>query len=67
MNTCKVTVEDLSEAISVLKSRREIMRGYLSLKIEESDWHGVADAAMDLRDIESELKAFRAVEKGEYE
>ncbi len=32
----------------------KIMMDYLTLKIEERDWHGVADCAMDLRDIESE-------------
>jgi hypothetical protein len=26
------------------------------MKIIEEDWHGVADAAMDLREIEIELK-----------
>lgn len=33
-----------------------LMTDYLNLKIKEKDYHGVADAAMDLRDIESEIK-----------
>lgn len=37
-----------------IDERREIMVKYLNLKIYEKDWHGVADAAMDLRDLESE-------------
>jgi hypothetical protein len=29
---------------------------YLLMKVEEEDWHGVQDAASDLRDIDSELR-----------
>lgn len=35
---------------------------YLRMKIEQKDWHGVADAAMDLRELEAscpELKKDR--------
>lgn len=39
-----------------LQERKDFMIVYLKLKIEEQDWHGVADAAMDLREIEVELK-----------
>jgi hypothetical protein len=34
--------------------RRSSMVDYLNLKVREQDWHGVADAAMDLRDIDAE-------------
>lgn len=36
--------------------RKNFMIEYLKVKVEEQDWHGVADAAMDLREIEIELK-----------
>lgn len=36
--------------------RKRFMIDYLKLKIQEQDWHGVADAAMDLREIEVELR-----------
>ena len=42
-----------------IKERREAKRRmitYLELKLREEDWHGVQDAASDLRDIDSELK-----------
>lgn len=29
---------------------------YLKLKVDGADWHGVQDAASDLRDIEAEMK-----------
>lgn len=38
------------------EERRERMLIYLQMKVDERDYHGVADAAMDLRDIEAEIK-----------
>lgn len=32
---------------------REILVEYLKLKVHEEDWHGVADAAMDLRELDA--------------
>jgi hypothetical protein len=31
----------------------EIMIQYLLLKVEQKDWHGVSDAANDLREMEA--------------
>jgi hypothetical protein len=39
-----------------LLKERETMIEYLHLKVEIEDWHGVADAAMDLREIDVRLK-----------
>jgi hypothetical protein len=44
------------ETLQSLAARRERMINYLKLKVEEEDWHGVADAAMDLREIEAKIK-----------
>lgn len=33
--------------------QRQTMIAYLKLKVETEDWHGVADAAMDLRELEA--------------
>lgn len=33
--------------------QRQTMIAYLKLKVEMEDWHGVADAAMDLRELEA--------------
>lgn len=38
-----------------LRERRGAMNAYLKLKVDEQDWHGVADAAMDLREIDAEM------------
>lgn len=37
------------------------MLEYMQLKISEKDWHGVADAAMDIRDLESEILGLKRV------
>ena len=35
----------------------EVMIAYLQLKIRQRDWHGVADAAMDIREMEARLRS----------
>jgi hypothetical protein len=34
--------------------QKRVMLNYLQLMIARKDWHGVADAAMDLREMEAE-------------
>jgi hypothetical protein len=36
-----------------LTTDKEIMLQYLLLKVRQEDWHGVADAAMDIREMEA--------------
>lgn len=38
-----------------LTGRKNIIISDLLSKVEAEDWHGVADAAMDLREIEAKL------------
>jgi hypothetical protein len=45
--------------------RRSLMIGYMQTKIEERDWHAVADAAMDLREIEVEARMTKKFEQRE--
>ena len=33
--------------------QKEILIQYLYVKIAQEDWHGVADAAMDIRELEA--------------
>lgn len=37
--------------------QREILIDYLQVMIARNDWHGVADVAMDLREMEAERRA----------
>lgn len=39
-----------------LQTQRVRMVDYLKLKLTQEDWHGVADAAMDIREIDAALK-----------
>ena len=38
------------------QTQRQIMLDYLQLMIAREDWHGVADAAMDLREMDAEQR-----------
>lgn len=44
--------------IKLIESRKTMIT-YLQLKMDEQDWHGVADAAMDLREIDIQIRVFR--------
>lgn len=44
-----------------LTRRQEVVRADLLMKAEIEDWHGVADAAMDLREIDVALKLLTQV------
>lgn len=35
---------------------------YLLLKVKVKDWHAVADAAMDIREIESRIRTLRELQ-----
>ena len=39
-----------------LDNAEEIMIDYLLLKVQQKDWHGVSDAANDLREMEARKK-----------
>lgn len=36
------------------ETQRRILMEYLQVMVARGDWHGVADAAMDLRELEAE-------------
>lgn len=46
-----------------LFEQKAILIAYLKLKTDQHDWHAVADAAMDLRELELVLKFAEAAEK----
>lgn len=50
--------------IESLEKQKEILLNYLYSKIYAEDWHGVADAAMDLREIEAKLQVLRKYNVG---
>ena len=48
-------VEDMYLQIEKLKKEKTGMTNYLLLKVEQEDWHGVSDAAMDIREIQAKI------------
>ncbi len=42
----------MNEKVEKLEKKRERLHAYILDKLEERDYHGVADAAMDLRELE---------------
>jgi hypothetical protein len=49
--------EQLTRELSKLIKQKQGMVEYLELKLSQEDWHGVADAAMDIREIVSKSTA----------
>lgn len=41
--------------LQALEIRRNTMINYLNMKMGEEDWHGVQDAASDLREIDTTI------------
>lgn len=41
--------------IALLEEERENLSRYILIKLEKKDYHAVADAAMDLREIDAKL------------
>lgn len=45
--------------IRILERERATLREYLDVKAQAEDWHAVADAAMDLRELDARMKTLR--------
>lgn len=47
--------------VDALRKRRATTIADLGSKVEAEDWHGVADAAMDLREIDAAMEGIASV------
>lgn len=54
MNNEEIKSKFSDNLIDLLKEKKA-MTDYLLLKASKEDWHGVADAAMDIREIVSKI------------
>lgn len=45
------------------ESQREIFLEYMQVKIVQEDWHGVADIAMDLRELDAKYKSLSRIKE----
>lgn len=48
----------IKDKMDELQARKADYLSYMQMKIREEDWHGVADCAADLRDIEAAILQF---------
>ena len=53
------TPEELEQRIQSVSESLAALETYLITRIRVRDWHGVEDAASDIRDHEAELRALR--------
>lgn len=53
------TEDRISIQITALEERCAVWRAYLQHNVDIANWHGVEDAASDLRDFEAEIKALK--------
>ena len=52
----------MSNKLESLSNQKIGMVDYLRLKLAQEDWHGVADAAMDIREIEAKLQLLKEMQ-----
>lgn len=45
----------IKQQIDKLEAKIHLLTQYLRLKLEEEDWHGVEDAASDIRDVVAQI------------
>lgn len=53
------TTSECSVQITRLESQRALMIEYLRLRLDLEDWHGVMDAAADIREIDAKLSVLK--------
>lgn len=51
--------KELRTALAQLRQRHAIQKNYMQLPAARADWHGVMDAAADLREIEAHIEALQ--------
>lgn len=47
---------EFTQTITMLQQRILVLREYCRMKLDAGDWHGVSDAANDLRELEAQLQ-----------
>lgn len=51
------------EKITALEKQISILVEYMQNKIILADWHAVADAAMDIRELEAKIRVYKDLTK----
>lgn len=58
-HTVPVRLDARQLRIAELERDRPLLIAYAQMKLNAEDWHGVQDAASDLRDLDNELDGLR--------
>jgi len=53
----------MTDMLEILLRQKKSMVEYLLLKVEQEDWHGIADAAMDIREIVAKISILEDIKK----
>lgn len=53
-------MRNVDEEIITIKTNIKDMVEYLLLKVRVKDWHAVADAAMDIRELEAKIEVLKS-------
>ncbi len=53
-----------NDQLVTLACQKDKLVEYMKMKIDKEDWHGVADAAMDVRELEASMKILDNYLKG---
>jgi hypothetical protein len=51
------------DKIAIFEDQISQLIEYLELKIQQHDWHGVADAAMDIRELKAKIDVLKEYEE----
>jgi hypothetical protein len=49
--------------LQTLHSFKKCLVEYLKLKVEQEDWHGVSDAANDIREVDAKIATLKEVKE----
>ena len=52
---------NITQEVAKLEVKRTRLHEYIIMKLEEKDYHGIADAAMDLRELDARVKALNEI------
>ena len=56
-----ITITEINKHIETIDKSIMTLTTYLLCKVNDNDWHGVADAAMDIRDLEAKKKVYQSL------
>lgn len=56
---------DAATTLATLRTEVDLMERYLQLRLRLRDWHGVMDAAADIRELEAMISCLTAFSMGD--